>query len=203
MHSRVWPAALVVAVCSVCACKQHHTLPALRCWHSICSFKCTLYKTVMDTCWCAACRGDRVERARLYKAPNEACFGVQVATNNIAEGLKAAQLAADAGAAWLDLNCGCPIYGEWGCCPCGGPCRSWVQSPCTPTCPAVFTHQFMGSCKYCQTRSLPACDITAGRTCGMCCIVCSMSCSTLWHVEGGRHSLSPANNLVLHLCIGP
>lgn len=44
-----------------------------------------------------ACRGDRVERARLYKAPNERCFGVQIATNNIAEGVKAAKLAQEAG----------------------------------------------------------------------------------------------------------
>lgn len=43
------------------------------------------------------CRGDRVERARLYKAPNEPCFGVQIATNNIAEGVKAAMLAQEAG----------------------------------------------------------------------------------------------------------
>lgn len=70
-----------------------------------------------------------MERARLYKAPNETCFGVQVATNNIAEGLKAAQLAAEAGAAWLDLNCGCPIYGAWGCCLWAGSRRSWVQCP--------------------------------------------------------------------------
>jgi hypothetical protein len=57
-------------------------------------------------------RGDRVERARLYKATNEACFGVQIATNAIHEGVAAAKLAAEAGASWIDLNCGCPIYGE-------------------------------------------------------------------------------------------
>ena len=38
--------------------------------------------------------------------------GVQIATNIIDEGVKAGNLAADAGATWLDLNCGCPIYGE-------------------------------------------------------------------------------------------
>jgi hypothetical protein len=43
------------------------------------------------------CRGDRVERARLYKAGNERCFGVQIATNNIAEGVAAAKLAQEAG----------------------------------------------------------------------------------------------------------
>ena len=58
------------------------------------------------------CRGNRVERARLYKASNEACFGIQIATNAIHEGLAAAKLAAEAGASWIDLNCGCPIYGE-------------------------------------------------------------------------------------------
>lgn len=55
-------------------------------------------------------KGDRVEKARLYKASNEACFGVQVATNNIAEGVKAAAAAQAAGASWIDINCGCPIY---------------------------------------------------------------------------------------------
>jgi tRNA-dihydrouridine synthase 3 len=42
----------------------------------------------------------------------EPFFGLQIATNNIAEGVNAAQMAADAGAAFLDLNCGCPIHGE-------------------------------------------------------------------------------------------
>lgn len=60
---------------------------------------------------CATCRGDRVERARLVKAPNEKCFGVQIATNQISEGAAAAALAKEAGASFVDLNCGCPIYG--------------------------------------------------------------------------------------------
>jgi len=51
------------------------------------------------------------ERARLRRADNEALFGLQFATNNIGEGVRAAELAAAAGAAWVDLNCGCPIYG--------------------------------------------------------------------------------------------
>jgi len=55
-------------------------------------------------------KGDRVERARLRKAPTETCFGLQIATNNVSEGLAAARLAADAGAAFIDLNCGCPIF---------------------------------------------------------------------------------------------
>jgi len=57
-------------------------------------------------------RGDPTEKARLRIAANEACFGFQIATNNIGEGVGAGKMAAEAGAAWLDLNCGCPIYGE-------------------------------------------------------------------------------------------
>jgi hypothetical protein len=40
-----------------------------------------------------------------------AVAGLQIATNSISEGITAAQMAADAGADWIDLNCGCPIYG--------------------------------------------------------------------------------------------
>jgi len=50
------------------------------------------------------------EKTRLRRAPGEELFGVQIATNEIREGVAAARLAADAGACWLDLNCGCPIY---------------------------------------------------------------------------------------------
>lgn len=56
-------------------------------------------------------RGDPTEKARLKRAANEACFGFQIATNNIGEGVRAGALAAEAGASWVDLNCGCPIYG--------------------------------------------------------------------------------------------
>ncbi|KAG5189933.1 hypothetical protein JKP88DRAFT_259917 [Tribonema minus] len=52
----------------------------------------------------------RPELALLVKAPNEACFGVQIATNNIEEGAAAGLLAMNAGASFLDLNCGCPIF---------------------------------------------------------------------------------------------
>lgn len=38
------------------------------------------------------------------------CPGFQFATNVIDEGVRAAELAAEAGASWVDLNCGCPIY---------------------------------------------------------------------------------------------
>lgn len=37
--------------------------------------------------------------------------GFQIATNNIGEGIGAAKMAEEAGATWMDLNCGCPIYG--------------------------------------------------------------------------------------------
>lgn len=36
---------------------------------------------------------------------------MQIATNAIDEALKAAVMAEEAGASWIDLNCGCPIYG--------------------------------------------------------------------------------------------
>ena len=55
-------------------------------------------------------KGDKVEMARLRRAANERLFGVQIATNGVEEGVRAATLAADAGADWVDLNCGCPIY---------------------------------------------------------------------------------------------
>ena len=56
-------------------------------------------------------KGNPVELARLKPAANEACFGAQLATNVIQEGIDAAHLAAQAGATWIDLNCGCPIHG--------------------------------------------------------------------------------------------
>lgn len=60
-------------------------------------------------------KGDPLERARLKRAANEACFGFQIATNNIGEGVGAGKMAIEAGASWLDLNCGCPIYGAPHC----------------------------------------------------------------------------------------
>ena len=50
------------------------------------------------------------ELALLVKAKNERSYGVQIATNNIAEGVAAGRMALNAGATFLDLNCGCPIY---------------------------------------------------------------------------------------------
>lgn len=55
-------------------------------------------------------KGDPKERALLRRAENERCYGVQIATNIIDEGVAAGRLAAEAGADWVDLNCGCPIY---------------------------------------------------------------------------------------------
>ncbi|GFH31099.1 uncharacterized protein HaLaN_30073, partial [Haematococcus lacustris] len=42
--------------------------------------------------------------ARLVKGRTEQCFGFQVATKTIDEGVGAAQVAAAAGARWLDIN---------------------------------------------------------------------------------------------------
>jgi len=53
---------------------------------------------------------DRIEQARLRRSPSEPIFGVQMATNQIDEGVRAMKLAQDAGADFVDLNCGCPIY---------------------------------------------------------------------------------------------
>jgi tRNA-dihydrouridine synthase 3 len=55
-------------------------------------------------------KGDPKERTRLRRADNEKFYGVQIATNVIDEGVKAGKMAAEAGADWVDLNCGCPIY---------------------------------------------------------------------------------------------
>jgi tRNA-dihydrouridine synthase 3 len=50
------------------------------------------------------------EKTRLRRAPNEPCFGVQIATNEIREGGAALRLAHEAGADFASLNVGCPIY---------------------------------------------------------------------------------------------
>ena len=55
-------------------------------------------------------KGERHEQARLRRAAHEHAFGAQFATNNKAEGAKLCELAAQQGATWVDLNCGCPIY---------------------------------------------------------------------------------------------
>ena len=81
-----------------------------------------------------------MEQARIRKASSETCFGehmdahacltaageawsdvcgwaagVQIATKIADEAIAASKLAAAAGAAFIDLNCGCPIYGT-ACC---------------------------------------------------------------------------------------
>lgn len=48
----------------------------------------------------------RRERSRLYRAPNEKCFGLQIATNVISEGVFAGKLARESGIDFIDLNCG-------------------------------------------------------------------------------------------------
>ena len=58
------------------------------------------------------CKGDRREKARLRRPEAETLFGAQIATNQISEGVAACVLAEEAGAAWVDLNCGCPILRE-------------------------------------------------------------------------------------------
>ena len=56
-------------------------------------------------------KGDPIEKARLrHNADLEHAFGVQIATNKIEEGVAAAAIAKEAGATFVDLNCGCPIY---------------------------------------------------------------------------------------------
>ena len=55
-------------------------------------------------------RGDSVEQARLRRSSNEEIFGVQIATNQVQEGIRAIQEAEKAGADFVDLNCGCPIF---------------------------------------------------------------------------------------------
>ena len=50
--------------------------------------------------------------------------GFQIATNQISEGVAAAKMAAENGASWLDLNCGCPIRGEHAQVPAAGRCSS-------------------------------------------------------------------------------
>lgn len=56
-------------------------------------------------------RGSPVEQARLRRAEEEQIFGVQIATNQIDEGLNAIRkLQESAVVEFVDLNCGCPIY---------------------------------------------------------------------------------------------
>jgi tRNA-dihydrouridine synthase 3 len=60
-----------------------------------------------------ALKRNPVELARLRRHECEKTFGVQIATNQIAEGVNAGRLAFESGADFLDLNCGCPIHETW------------------------------------------------------------------------------------------
>jgi tRNA-dihydrouridine synthase 3 len=60
-----------------------------------------------------ALKRNPVELARLRRHSSEKTFGVQIATNQIVEGVNAGRLAFDNGADFLDLNCGCPIHETW------------------------------------------------------------------------------------------
>lgn len=50
------------------------------------------------------------ELALLRKHPDETCFGAQIAASRADDALVAGNAAAERGAAWVDLNCGCPIH---------------------------------------------------------------------------------------------
>jgi len=55
-------------------------------------------------------RGSRSELALLRKHASETCFGVQIAAGNPRDAVEAGKIAADRGAVFVDLNCGCPIH---------------------------------------------------------------------------------------------
>ncbi|MCA8957984.1 MAG: tRNA-dihydrouridine synthase family protein [Planctomycetes bacterium] len=55
-------------------------------------------------------RGSRAELALLRRHPSEACFGVQLAACKPDEAVAAGRRAVDAGAAFVDINAGCPIH---------------------------------------------------------------------------------------------
>lgn len=55
-------------------------------------------------------RRSRSELALLRKHESETCFGVQLATSNPTEAVRAGQVAVERGAAFVDLNVGCPIH---------------------------------------------------------------------------------------------
>mmetsp|Transcript_31147 Transcript_31147/g.75292 ORF Transcript_31147/g.75292 Transcript_31147/m.75292 type:complete len:588 (-) Transcript_31147:43-1806(-) len=64
-------------------------------------------------------KGDRIEANRMRRVvptadrdhdhDHDGVFGVQIATNNVEEGVGAVRRAKEAGADFVDLNCGCPI----------------------------------------------------------------------------------------------
>lgn len=50
------------------------------------------------------------ELALLRKHDDEGCFGAQIAASRADDAIKAGIAAAERGALWVDLNCGCPIH---------------------------------------------------------------------------------------------
>jgi tRNA-dihydrouridine synthase 3 len=54
-------------------------------------------------------KGKRQEMALLRRAPQEPCFGVQLADRNPPQLAEATKIAVDRGAEFIDLNLGCPI----------------------------------------------------------------------------------------------
>lgn len=55
-------------------------------------------------------RRSKSELALLRKHPEETCFGAQIAASRAPDAIAAGLAAAERGAAWVDLNCGCPIH---------------------------------------------------------------------------------------------
>ena len=55
-------------------------------------------------------RGSPKENALLRAHESEPCFGAQIATRLPEEAAEVTKIAVDAGARWVDLNVGCPIY---------------------------------------------------------------------------------------------
>ncbi len=55
-------------------------------------------------------RGSPKEWALLQHHDSESCFGVQLAGSSAARLIQATQTAAEQGATYVDLNCGCPIH---------------------------------------------------------------------------------------------
>jgi tRNA-dihydrouridine synthase 3 len=55
-------------------------------------------------------RRSKSELALLRKHPDETCFGAQIAASKPADAIAAGNAAVERGAAWVDLNCGCPIH---------------------------------------------------------------------------------------------
>ncbi len=55
------------------------------------------------------CKGMRGEMALLRRAPEEQCFGVQLAGRKPAQMARASQIAQERGASFVDVNLGCPI----------------------------------------------------------------------------------------------